>query len=408
MPRDQVGERRVARLEVEIGHAVDRRAVPVVGPRVGDAGQSGSRLRDRAAQRPLQDSVADEVDFFGAGPVIVERVARELFRPRRIERDVEQVGAIAIGAEHVGRDEARAGEIALVAQDAVELERMADRFVDLQDHLVGRQQHVHRAARAVRRSEQFQRLLRDPAAGADEAETGQDLDATLLANPAIAVERAVLGHAIRVRRDRHSRHQEPVPLDDVAAGAGHQSMRGGAYFDARFPIDDARVAAGRARFLVQQVVPFAARRDRVGEGRRCELAARRRRTATTGCRPTRGAPWRAPIAQRAQEPRRDLRQTYRRSPRSRIRHRRRRWPSRRDRSTRHTASQRSCARRSFRCARRRSATTRNRRERRTRVGDRRASGIRNQESEDRNQESEGRCAARRPCTAISSAISIIP
>ena len=35
--------------------------------------------------------------------------------------------AVAVVAEHVERDEARAGEIALVAEDAVELQRMADR-----------------------------------------------------------------------------------------------------------------------------------------------------------------------------------------------------------------------------------------------------------------------------------------
>ena len=59
-----------------------------------------------------------------------------------------------------GRDEARAGVVALVAEDAVELERVADRLVDLQHHLVGHEQQVHaartdssapRAAAALRR-----------------------------------------------------------------------------------------------------------------------------------------------------------------------------------------------------------------------------------------------------------------
>ena len=54
-------EARVARLEVEVRHAVDRRPVPVVGARVRDARQAGARLRDRAAERAQQDAVLDQV-----------------------------------------------------------------------------------------------------------------------------------------------------------------------------------------------------------------------------------------------------------------------------------------------------------------------------------------------------------
>jgi hypothetical protein len=38
--------------------------------------------------------------------------------------------------EHLASDEARAGVITLIAQNAIELERVAYRFMDLQHHLV--------------------------------------------------------------------------------------------------------------------------------------------------------------------------------------------------------------------------------------------------------------------------------
>src|SRR4051794_9706229 len=79
----------------------------------------------------------------------------------RIEDDVEQVRAVAIAAEHVEGDEAGAGEVAFVAEDAVELERMADGLVNLQHHLVGHEQHVHDTSRTVRCSEELQRFVRE-------------------------------------------------------------------------------------------------------------------------------------------------------------------------------------------------------------------------------------------------------
>ena len=157
-------------------------------------------------------------------PVVVPAVARELLGARRIERDVEQLRPVAIRAEHVGRDEARAGEVALVAEDAVELERVADRLVDLQDHLVGREQHVHRPVGAVRRGEELERFLGDPTRAALEPEAREDLVAALLADAAVAVERSGLRVAICMRGHRHARQQEPVALGQVAAFAGDEAM----------------------------------------------------------------------------------------------------------------------------------------------------------------------------------------
>ena len=136
--------------------------------------------------------------FSAARALVVPAVARELLAARGVERDVQEVGAVAVRAEHVGRDEARAGEVALVAQDPVELQRMSDRLVDLQDHLVGHQEHVHRPGRAIGRGDELERLVGDPPRRAVEAETREDLAAALLADAAIAMERPRLRVAVGV------------------------------------------------------------------------------------------------------------------------------------------------------------------------------------------------------------------
>ena len=80
---------------------------------------------------------------------------------------------------------------------------MPDRFVDLQDHLIRHEQHIHSAARTVRRGKEFERLYRDPVHGAVEREARKDLLAALLADATMAVQRACLRVAIGVRSDRH-------------------------------------------------------------------------------------------------------------------------------------------------------------------------------------------------------------
>jgi hypothetical protein len=255
---DELVERALARFEIEIRHPVDRRSVPPIGARIGDSRQSCARLGNGAAERPLEDAVPDQVRPLGARAFVVERIAREFLGTSRIERDVQELGAVPVGAEHVQGDEARAREVALVAEDAVELERMPDRFVDLEHHLVGREQHVHPPGRAVRCDQQFERLPGDAGARAAEAESVQDFGAALLADAAVAVQRAALCHAVIMGGDGERRIQEAITLDDVAAFARDQAVGRMPHVDQRFPIDDARVAARVLRFALQQLVPFPA------------------------------------------------------------------------------------------------------------------------------------------------------
>jgi hypothetical protein len=97
----------------------------------------------------------------GRGAFVVGGVAGQLIGHARVEGDIEQRRAVAVAAEHVQRHEAEAGIVALVAEDAVELQRVADALVDLQRHLAWHQHQVHDARRAFRRIEEGQCLFGD-------------------------------------------------------------------------------------------------------------------------------------------------------------------------------------------------------------------------------------------------------
>ena len=83
--------------------------------------------------------------------------------------DVEQFLSVLVGADHIGRYEAGPGVVALVPQSPVELERVTDGLVDLQDHLVGCQKHIHRPARAVGCREELHRLFGEARCGITES-----------------------------------------------------------------------------------------------------------------------------------------------------------------------------------------------------------------------------------------------
>jgi len=123
---DQLRQVLVAGLDVQVGHAVDRRAVPAAGAAVGDAAHARAKLRQRPAQRFEQQPLADQELFAGRGAVVVVAVAGQLFGDVRVEGHVEQLGAVLQVAEVAGLHKTGAGVIALVTEDAVEFQRMAD------------------------------------------------------------------------------------------------------------------------------------------------------------------------------------------------------------------------------------------------------------------------------------------
>src|SRR5204862_5888160 len=134
----------------------------------------------------LEQAALDQQRAFGWRAVVIERETGELVFAAGVEADVEQLAAVLVVAEHVERDEAGAGEVALVAKNAVQLERMSDALVDLQHHLVGHQDQIEGPARAGRGRDELERLARH-AWTFTRAEAGplEHLDAALLAIPVV-------------------------------------------------------------------------------------------------------------------------------------------------------------------------------------------------------------------------------
>ena len=173
-----------------------------------------------AAQAAQQDAIADEVLTAGGLAVVVEPIAGELLGPRGVKGDVEEVRAIAVAAEHGRGDEAGAGVVALVAEDAVEFQRMPDGLVDLQDHLIGCEQDRQPARGAVRRQQHLQRFRRDAGRGIVEARLVEDLQPALTA-VATSGESARLGVGAGVGGGTEHRHEVVKALVRAPAVGGH-------------------------------------------------------------------------------------------------------------------------------------------------------------------------------------------
>ena len=162
-------------LERDVGHAHDRLAREAVGARAAarDA-QAHGRGALAVGQRAAQHAALDEVRAHGGDALVVPAEGAQAAGERRVGRDVQQVRAVAQRAEVVGPDPARARVGGLAEQDAVELERVPDRLVDLERHLLAVQHDRARARGARRRAEQRDRLLGHARGVAGEVE-GEDV-----------------------------------------------------------------------------------------------------------------------------------------------------------------------------------------------------------------------------------------
>ncbi len=286
--------------------------------------------RDAAAQRPQQEAAFDQHLAPRGLAVVVETETREFLAPRRVVTDVEQRAAVSVATEQVERDEAGAGEVALVAEDAVELQRVADALVDLQHHLVRHQQHRHRARRAVRRHCERDRLSGETGAVGQQTRRLDHLVAALAAETVVlAAAGTRLGLAGDGGDGAQVRHGVAESLEGVAAVAGQQPLLGGRQRRLGSAVDDAGVDAHRAAGVGEQ-------RDAVGDRGRQRLlvgakvfAARRGHRAGVEAMDAAFAPSSGRVPLRKRRPRAGRPRCGRPLPRGRCRRLRRRSTSRR-------------------------------------------------------------------------------
>src|SRR5690606_28717475 len=92
--------------------------------------------------------------------------------------DVHDLRAVAEGAELRGVEPGGAREGGLPAEDAVELDGVADRLVDLERHLLAAEDERGGARRALRRPQEGLRLLGDAGGVAEQVELADELPAS--------------------------------------------------------------------------------------------------------------------------------------------------------------------------------------------------------------------------------------
>src|SRR5688500_13376547 len=146
-------QRLLARLQRHVGHALELHAAPGIGVGAALRRIQADDVRLVAGRLVVhQDAVADQVPALRRHALVVEADRAERVRLGTIGHDADLVAAIAeiLAAPLVERGEAGAGVVGLVAEHAVELQRVADRFVDGQEKMT-RIEHKVVLARLDRR-----------------------------------------------------------------------------------------------------------------------------------------------------------------------------------------------------------------------------------------------------------------
>jgi len=156
-------------------------------------------------------------------------------------------------AKVAGLHKTGAGVVALVAENTVQLQRVADGLVDLQDHLVRHQQQVARALGRVRRQQQLQGFVGNARGRADQAETVDHLKAALLAKVA-AAEGAGLAVVAVKGCNVDAREHKTLGLAQLGAGSIEVDLLDVGQTQADVPTDQALVLGHGGRFVAKQVI----------------------------------------------------------------------------------------------------------------------------------------------------------
>src|SRR5271157_5532054 len=141
-------ERLLARQQADIGHADERQPLPAIGAHAA----VGARLADGRGGFPgghiaHETAAANNIGGLRRHTFVVEREGaqpRPVFQAR-VAHHIDDLGAVAQPAKLVEREKAHAGVVGFAAQHAVELDGVADGFVDLQTELRAVQNQVELA-----------------------------------------------------------------------------------------------------------------------------------------------------------------------------------------------------------------------------------------------------------------------
>src|SRR5207342_262476 len=146
---------------------------------------------------------------------VVEAERAERTRDRRIDGDVHQLRPVRHRSQPAEVEPGRAGVRGLPAEDAIELDGVADGLVDLERELFGAEDQRRLAARARWRGEQLPGLRSDPRRLSSEVERLHELPPLRAVVPA----RRRVGATLRLPVADGRRHDPGAALADVLLDA---------------------------------------------------------------------------------------------------------------------------------------------------------------------------------------------
>ena len=240
-------ERLLAGLQAHIGHADQRQPGPAIGAHAAVGARLAHRRRGLARSHVAHElAVADDVVALRRHALIVEREGAEAgtVLQARIAHHVDDVRPIAQMAQLIEREEAHARVVGLAAQHAIELDGVADGFVNLQAQLRAVEDQVEFALGALVGLMQRHGLFGDARGVLQQAQLVHQFVAFQLELAAEGIgEGALLKIAVLVAGGRETRAREAARLIDYAAESRDEDLAALLELHGSFGQVDARVAA---------------------------------------------------------------------------------------------------------------------------------------------------------------------
>src|ERR1017187_2728696 len=237
-------ERLLAGPQAYVRHADERHARP--------ANRRRGLARSHVAG---EQAIADDVSRLRGHAFIVEGERAEagaVLRPR-VANHVHDFGAVAQAAQLIEREEAHARVVGLAAQDAVELDGMADRLVDLQAQLRAVEDEVELALGALFGAVQSHGFFGDARGVPDQVPLVDQLGPLKLMLPAEGIRiRALLDLTVFVGQRLVADAAEVASLIDQAAERGGEDLAAALEAHGAFGQGDAWIAAQLAVDIEEQ------------------------------------------------------------------------------------------------------------------------------------------------------------
>src|ERR1043166_2701464 len=225
---EDVVEREVAGLETHVGHADERNSRPAIGAHAAVGAGFAHRSRGLARRHVAGElAAADDIGALRGNAFVVEGEGAEAGTviEARVAHHVDDRRAVAPVAQLIEREEAHAGVVRLAAEDAIELDGVADGLVNLEAELRAAEDEIEFAFGALRRVVERDSFFGDAVGVLHQLQLVDQLVAFQLVLAAERVrKRAFLDLAVFVAERGEARAGEAARLIDDAADGGDEYL----------------------------------------------------------------------------------------------------------------------------------------------------------------------------------------